>query len=261
VVIEEFLDGPEVSLFCITDGRTVVPLQPAQDFKRVGDGDEGPNTGGMGAYTPLDWAPENLVADVIASVAQPTIDEMARRGTPFAGVLYIGLALTARGPRVIEFNARFGDPETQVVLASMRTPLAGVLMAATRGELDTLPPLQWFPGAAVTVVVAAENYPATPVTGDEILGIDDATGLPTVLVLHAGTKLGADGQPVSAGGRVISVVARGTSLAAARDVVYQAVEKIELRGSHYRTDIAAKAIDGLIEIPNSSAPQSLGANK
>ncbi|NQU37557.1 MAG: phosphoribosylamine--glycine ligase [Actinobacteria bacterium] len=260
VVIEEFLDGPEVSLFCITDGQTVVPLQPAQDFKRVADGDLGPNTGGMGAYTPLDWAPENLVADVIASVAQPTIDEMARRGTPFAGVLYIGLALTARGPRVIEFNARFGDPETQVVLASLKTPLAGVLLAAARGELASLPPLQWFPGAAVTVVVAAENYPATPVTGDPILGIDGATALPTVLVLHAGTKSGADGQPVSAGGRVISVVARGTSLADARDVVYQGVEKIELRGSHYRTDIAAKAIDGLIEIPTVSAPPSLGVN-
>lgn len=261
VVVEEFLDGPEVSLFCITDGQTVVPLQPAQDFKRVADGDQGPNTGGMGAYTPLDWAPENLVADVIATVAQPTIDEMARRGTPFAGVLYIGLALTARGPRVIEFNARFGDPETQVVLASLKTPLAGILLAAARGELASLPPLEWFPGAAVTVVVASENYPATPVTGDAILGIDDATGLPTVLVLHAGTKRGPDGVPMSSGGRVISVVARGTSLAAARDVVYQAVAQIELRGSHYRTDIAAKAIDGLIEIPTTAAPQSLGVNK
>ncbi len=260
VVIEEFLDGPEVSLFCITDGKTVVPLQPAQDFKRVGDGDAGPNTGGMGAYTPLDWAPENLVDEVIANVAQPTIDEMARRGTPFAGVLYIGLALTSAGPRVIEFNARFGDPETQVVLASLKTPLAGVLLAAARGELDGLPALQWYPGAAITVVLAAENYPGTPVTGDVISGLEAATGLPTVLVLHAGTKTGLDRQPVSAGGRVLSVVARGTSLADARDVAYQAVERIELRGSHYRTDIAAKAIEGRIEIPTSATPASLGEN-
>ncbi len=268
VVIEEFLDGPEVSLFCITDGRTVVPLQPAQDFKRVGDGDSGPNTGGMGAYTPLDWADPGLVDNIVATVAQPTIDEMARRGTPFAGVLYVGLAMTARGPRVIEFNARFGDPETQVVLASLQTPLSQLLMAASTGHLDSLPPLQWYPGAAVTVVLAAQNYPGTPVTGDVIGGLEQASSADTVGVLHAGTKTepvdgGAaetDVAIVSAGGRVLSVVARGESLSQARDLAYQAIEQIELRGSHYRTDIAAKAIDGQVEIPTVAQPQSRGVN-
>lgn len=246
IVIEEFLDGPEVSLFCITDGVTVVPLQPAQDFKRVGDGDAGPNTGGMGAYTPLPWAPANLVDDVVRTVAQPTIDEMARRGTPFAGLLYIGLALTSRGTRVIEFNARFGDPETQVVLASLKTPLAGVLHAAAIGGLAELPPLEWYEGAAVTVVIAAENYPGTPVTGDPITGIDDAENVEGVQVLHAGTKTGPDGVPVSAGGRVLSVVAQGATLAEARDNAYDGVNAIFLRGSHYRSDIADKAIEGTI---------------
>lgn len=256
VVIEEYLDGPEVSLFCITDGQTVVPLQPAQDFKRVFDNDEGPNTGGMGAYTPLPWASDDLVDNIVATVAQPTIDEMARRGTPFAGLLYIGLAMTSKGPRVIEFNARFGDPETQVVLASLATPLAGVLHAAATGTLSELPPLQWYPGAAVTVVIAAENYPGTPVTGDPITGIEDAENFPGVQVLHAGTKAGPDGVPVSAGGRVLSVVAQADSLAEARDNAYDAVEAIFLRGSHHRHDIAQKAIDGEITIATSAHPAS-----
>ena len=155
VVIEEFLDGPEVSLFCITDGSSVVPLVPAQDFKRVGDGDSGPNTGGMGAYAPLDWLPDGFVDDIVKTVAQPTIDEMARRGTPFAGLLYVGLAVTSRGPRVVEFNARFGDPETQVVLALLETPLAGVLRWSAVG--GAVPALQWREGAAVTIVRAAAN--------------------------------------------------------------------------------------------------------
>lgn len=248
VVIEEFLDGPEVSLFCITDGVTVVPLQPAQDFKRVGDDDAGPNTGGMGAYTPLDWAPADLVEEVVRTVAQPTVDEMARRGTPFAGLLYVGLALTSRGTRVIEFNARFGDPETQVVLASLKTPLAGVLLAASTGTLADLPALEWYEGAVVTVVIAAENYPGTPVTGDPITGIEGAEDVPGVHVLHAGTKSGPDGSPVSAGGRVLSVVAQGPTLEEARDNAYDAVNQIFLRGSHHRTDIAAKAIEGSIVV-------------
>ncbi len=162
VVVEEFLDGPEVSLFVLSDGAHVVPLVPAQDFKRVGDGDAGPNTGGMGAYSPLPWAPAGLVDEVVARVAQPTVDEMARRGTPFAGVLYCGLALTSRGVRVIEFNARFGDPETQVVLARLATPLAGVLAAAAHGALAELPALEWRDDAAVTVVVASAGYPESP---------------------------------------------------------------------------------------------------
>lgn len=244
VVVEEFLSGPEVSLFCLSDGVTVVPLSPAQDFKRVGDGDTGPNTGGMGAYSPLDWAPEGLVADVLARVAQPTIDEMRRRGTPFAGVLYVGLALTPRGPRVIEFNARFGDPETQVVLARLLTPLAGVLYAAATGRLADIEPLRWSPDHAVTVVLAAADYPSRPRTGDPIGGVDAVVGDPTAYVLHAGTARNADGLLVSSGGRVLSVVATGDSLAVARRRVYAAVAGIDLPGSHHRTDIALKAERG-----------------
>lgn len=247
VVIEEFLSGPEVSLFCLSDGSTVVPLSPAQDFKRVGDDDAGPNTGGMGAYSPLDWAPEGLVDEVLARVAQPVVDEMRRRGTPFAGVLYVGLALTPRGPRVIEFNARFGDPETQVVLARLRTPLGGVLLAAAEGRLDGVPDLRWSPEHAVTVVVAAENYPATPVTGVAVTGLDDvATDVPGAYVLHAGTALDDAGRLVSAGGRVLSVVATGESLAQARERVYAAVGVVGLEGSHHRTDIALLAEQGAV---------------
>ncbi|MFD4508361.1 phosphoribosylamine--glycine ligase [Streptomyces sp. NPDC058457] len=242
VVIEEFLDGPEVSLFAITDGVTVLPLQPAQDFKRALDGDEGPNTGGMGAYSPLPWADPKLVDEVLETVLQPTVDEMRRRGTPFSGLLYAGLAITSRGVRVIEFNARFGDPETQVVLARLKTPLAGVLLAAANGTLADLPPLSWRDAAAVTVVVASHNYPDTPRTGDAITGLDEiaAEDAPHAYVLHAGTKrAGAD--VVSAGGRVLSVTATGEDLTQARERAYAAVARIGLDGSQYRTDIAAKA--------------------
>lgn len=254
VVIEDYLDGPEVSLFCVTDGVTVVPLQPAQDFKRVGDDDAGPNTGGMGAYTPLPWAPTDLVQQVVEQVAQPTIDEMARRGTPFAGLLYVGLAMTSAGMQVVEFNARFGDPETQVVLAQLKSPLAGLLHAAATGTLSDHPTLQWHDGAAVTVVIAAENYPGTPTTGDPIDGIDSAEALPDVRVLHAGTTTNADGQVVSSGGRVLSVVARGANLDVARARAYQAVDLIKLRGSHYRTDIAAAAARGELHLASDVYP-------
>ncbi|MEO8107753.1 MAG: phosphoribosylamine--glycine ligase [Actinomycetes bacterium] len=243
VVIEEYLDGQEVSLFCITDGTTVVPLVPAQDFKRALDGDAGPNTGGMGAYSPLPWAPENLVDDIVRNVVQPTVDEMHRRGTPFAGLLYAGLALTSRGLRVIEFNARFGDPETQVVLARLLTPLGGVLRAAATGHLDEFPDLRWAPDAAVTVVIAAENYPDTPRTGDPIGGLDAANAMPNAYVLHAGTK-GDDGRVLSAGGRVLSVVGTGADLAEARSAAYAAVGRLSLAGSHHRTDIAERAAAG-----------------
>ncbi|WP_409058544.1 phosphoribosylamine--glycine ligase [Streptomyces sp. SYP-A7185] len=241
VVIEEFLDGPEVSLFAVTDGVTVVPLQPAQDFKRALDGDEGPNTGGMGAYSPLPWADPKLVDEVMQSVLQPTVDELRRRGTPFAGLLYAGLAITGRGVRVIEFNARFGDPETQVVLARLKTPLAGVLLAAANGTLADLPPLRWSDDAAVTVVIASHNYPGTPRTGDPIEGLDDvaAQDAPDAYVLHAGTKRDGDAV-VSAGGRVLSVTATGTDLTAARERAYKALSRIRLDGSQHRTDIAAK---------------------
>ncbi|WP_367049104.1 phosphoribosylamine--glycine ligase [Streptomyces sp. Je 1-332] len=242
VVIEEFLDGPEVSLFAITDGVTVVPLQPAQDFKRALDGDEGPNTGGMGAYSPLPWADPKLVDEVMQSVLQPTVDELRRRGTPFSGLLYAGLAITSRGVRVIEFNARFGDPETQVVLARLKTPLAGVLLAAANGTLVDLPPLRWSDDAAVTVVIASHNYPETPRTGDPIEGLADvaAQDAPDAYVLHAGTKRDGDAV-VSAGGRVLSVTATGADLAAARERAYAALSRIRLDGSQHRTDIAAKA--------------------
>ncbi len=243
VVIEEFLDGQEVSLFCITDGTTVVPLMPAQDFKRVGDGDTGPNTGGMGAYSPLPWAPASLVEDVVRTVVQPTVDEMHRRGTPFAGLLYTGLAITSRGPRVVEFNARFGDPETQVVLARLLTPLGGVLKASATGHLADLPDLRWTPDAAVTVVVAAENYPETPRTGDPIGGLAAANAVPDAYVLHAGTRA-SQGAVVSAGGRVLSVVGTGADLASARAAAYAAVDRIELSGSHHRSDIAERAAAG-----------------
>ncbi|MBM6404470.1 phosphoribosylamine--glycine ligase [Phycicoccus sp. CSK15P-2] len=249
VVVEEYLDGPEASLFCVCDGETVVPLSLAQDFKRVGDGDTGPNTGGMGAYCPLDWAPEGLVDDVVARIAQPVVDEMARRGTPFAGVLYVGLALTARGPRVIEFNVRFGDPETQVVLARLRTPLAQLLLAAAEGRLAEAEPLRWSEEHAVTVVVASEGYPGTPRTGDAVGGLDALPGAPEVYALHAGTGTDDDGLLVSSGGRVLSVVATGTSLAEARDRVYAAVGTVELAGSHHRRDIAAAAERGEVTVP------------
>lgn len=252
VVVEEYLDGPEVSLFVLSDGSTVVPLVPAQDFKRALDGDAGPNTGGMGAYSPLPWAPDGLVDEVLDRVARPTVEEMARRGTPFVGVLYCGLALTSKGTRVVEFNARFGDPETQVVLPRLATPLAGVLLAAATGTLADLPPLEWRDEAAVTVVVASHGYPGTVRGGDPITGVDDAEALPGVHVLHAGTALrqnaaGDDDSQVdgahlvSHGGRVLSVVGVGADLAAARAAAYAGVGQIELDGSHHRTDIAAAA--------------------
>ena len=243
VLLETFLDGPEVSLFCVLDGRTVVPLLPAQDFKRVGDGDAGPNTGGMGAYAPLPWAPPGLVDDVLASVIQPVADELADRGTPFQGLLYAGLVLTAAGPQVIEFNCRFGDPETESVLALLETPLAEVLLAAATGRLAALPPLRWRAGAAVTVVIAADGYPGRPRTGDVITGADGEG------VLHAGTRRREDGAVVSAGGRVLAVVGQGETVAAAREDAYRRVAAVHLAGAHHRTDIAARAAAGHITAP------------
>ncbi|MEU4771241.1 phosphoribosylamine--glycine ligase [Micromonospora sp. NPDC023644] len=243
VVVEEYLAGPEVSLFVVTDGEAAVPLLPAQDFKRVGDGDTGPNTGGMGAYAPLPWTPAGLVDEVMRDVVHPTLAELARRGTPFAGLLYVGLAMTADGPRVIEFNARFGDPETQVVLALLETPLAGLLHAAATGTLAAHPPLRWRDGAAVTVVVAAEGYPAAPRTGDVITGAEGPG------IIHSGTRRDADGTLRSAGGRVLCATATGADLPAARDAAYALVGAVELAGAHHRTDIASAAVEGRISIP------------
>ncbi len=238
VVIEEYLDGPEVSLFCVTDGREVVPLEPAQDFKRLLDGDGGPNTGGMGAYSPLPWAPPDLTDEVLDRVATPVVTEMARRGTPFAGLLYCGLALTSRGIKVVEFNVRFGDPETQVVLARLATPLGALLLAAATGQLGEFAALRWRPEAAVTVVLAAGGYPGSPRTGDPIEGLTAAEAVDDVHVLQAGTGV-ADGRVVTAGGRVLSVVGLGADLAAARKAAYAGVEALGFEGAQYRTDIAA----------------------
>ncbi|NYD23274.1 phosphoribosylamine--glycine ligase [Kineococcus aurantiacus] len=242
VVVEEFLDGPEVSVFCLTDGTSVVALAPAQDFKRALDGDEGPNTGGMGAYSPLPWAPPGLAAEVVERIAQPVVDEMARRGTPFSGVLYCGLALTSRGTRVIEFNARFGDPETQVVLARLATPLGAVLHACATGALGEQPPLRWRDDAAVTVVLASPGYPEAPVTGGLLRGLAEAEAVGGASVLHAGTAPAPDGTGiVSSGGRVLSVVGVGEDLAAARAAAYEAVELVDLDGGRFRRDIALTA--------------------
>ncbi|HVT63739.1 MAG TPA: phosphoribosylamine--glycine ligase [Mycobacteriales bacterium] len=239
VVVEEYLDGPEVSLFCVTDGEAVVPLIPAQDFKRVGDDDTGPNTGGMGAYAPLPWAPADLVDEVVATVVRPTIEEMARRGTPFSGLLYAGLALTSRGVRVVEFNARFGDPETQSVLALLDSPLSELLHASATGWLAAHPPLLWKKGASVTVVVASAGYPAAPRTGDPIEGLDEVT---TADVLHAGTAMDGD-RLVTSGGRVLAVTSVGGDLRSARESAYDAVKHVRIDGAHYRSDIALRAAE------------------
>jgi phosphoribosylamine--glycine ligase len=225
----------------------VLPLLPAQDFKRVADDDQGPNTGGMGAYAPLPWAPSGLVDEVMRDVLQPTVDEMRRRGTPFAGLLYAGLALTAKGIRVVEFNARFGDPEAQVVLGLLETPLGGLLYAAATGSLAAHEQLRWRGGYAVTVVVAAAGYPESPRAGDVIDGIGDVP-LPAY-VLHGGTRLSDSGNLVSAGGRVLSITATGETLEAARDAAYAGVTEIRLDGAHNRSDIALRAVAGEIEVP------------
>ena len=245
VVIEEFLDGPEVSLFGVTDGTTVVPLSPAQDFKRVANNDLGPNTGGMGAYTPLPWAPAGLTDEVVAKVLQPTVDEMAKRGTPFSGLLYAGLALTSRGTRVIEFNARFGDPETQVVLTRLDSPLSELLFASATGTLSSLPELKWKNESVVTVVMAAEGYPESPVTGAVISGLNDVTD---ATVFHAGTR-NNDGDIVVSGGRVLTVTASGTDLHEARTHAYNGVSHIKFSGEHHRTDIAERAANGEVHVP------------
>ncbi|WP_017541001.1 phosphoribosylamine--glycine ligase [Nocardiopsis halophila] len=241
VVVEEFLDGPEVSLFVLSDGVHAVPLPAAQDFKRAHDGGTGPNTGGMGAYAPLGWAPDGLAEEVMTSVVGPTIREMAKRGHRYQGLLYVGLALTSEGPKVVEFNARFGDPEAQVVLDRLATPVGTLLQAADTGGLGGITSLEWRNGAAVTVVLASEGYPGSPAKGDAIGGLDEADAVEGAYVLHAGTAWGPDRGVVSNGGRVLSVVGTGETLAAARERAYTAVSKVELRGSFYRSDIAEEA--------------------
>jgi phosphoribosylamine--glycine ligase len=236
VLVEEFLAGEEVSLFLLSDGSTVLPLQPAQDYKRAYDGDHGPNTGGMGAYTPLPWLPEGFVDEVIDRVALPTIRQLDEEGAPFIGLLYCGLIVTRDGVKVIEFNARFGDPETQAVLARLTTPLSGLLMAAATGALAGVPRPEFSDDVAITVVLASEGYPESPVTGRPITGLDEVQD---VTIAHAATVRTEDAI-VATGGRVLSVVATGTDFAVARAKAYAALETIGLPGGHYRTDIAAK---------------------
>ena len=236
VVIEEYLDGPEVSLFGISDGTTIVPMQPAQDFKRAHDGDQGPNTGGMGAYSPLPWAPSDIIEDTHKQVLAPMIAEMAARGTPFVGLLYAGLALTDHGTRVIEFNARFGDPETQVLIPLLKTPLATLLYNAATGNLKGTT-LDWNDDSAVTVVLAAEGYPAAPKSGGVITGF---SAIDDVQIYHAGTSTTEQGV-VASGGRVLTVTGIGEDLTEARNRAYRAISQIRLSGSFYRTDIALNA--------------------
>jgi phosphoribosylamine--glycine ligase len=239
VLVEEFLDGQEVSLFLLSDGENVLPLEPAQDYKRALDNDEGPNTGGMGAYSPLPWLPSGFVDEVIASVALPTVRQLASEGTPFVGLLYCGLIVTASGIRVIEFNARFGDPETQVVLPRLKTPLSALLFAAATGGLGSMPRPEFTDDVAVTVVLASEGYPENPITGRPITGLELALEVEGVTIAHAATA-STDASFVATGGRVLSVVATGSTFGEARARAYEALGHIELQGSHYRTDIAKR---------------------
>ena len=241
VLVEEFLEGPEVSLFFVSDGRHIVPLSPAQDYKRAFDNDEGPNTGGMGAYSPLPWLEDDFVATVTTTIAQPVIDELAERGTPFIGLLYCGLIVTSEGIKVIEFNARFGDPETQVVLARLESPLAPLLYAAATEVLESVEAPRFSEQCALTVVLASEGYPENPATGREIHGLNTLTNLPHVTIAHAATAW--DGSDLLAtGGRVMSVIATGDTFAEARESAYGALEMITLEGSHYRRDIALRVV-------------------
>ncbi|MEF3404712.1 phosphoribosylamine--glycine ligase [Agromyces sp. CCNWLW203] len=265
VLIEEFLDGQEVSLFLLSDGTNVLPLSPAQDYKRLRDGDAGPNTGGMGAYSPLPWladasdgrggrfgSEQAFVDEVIETIALPTVRKLAEEQTPFIGLLYAGLILTSRGIRVIEFNARFGDPETQVVLPRLETPLSGLLLAASTGGLGSLPRPVFRADAAVTVVLASEGYPEAPQTGRAIEGIEGAASVPGVHLAHAATAIGAasetdtatDDLPlIATGGRVLNVVAVGDGFAEARRRAYEALGHLRLDGGQYRTDIAARVAE------------------
>ncbi|MGJ0203112.1 phosphoribosylamine--glycine ligase [Leucobacter sp. gxy201] len=243
VLVEEFLDGQEVSLFFFADGHDVVALTPAQDYKRIFDGDEGPNTGGMGAYSPLPWLPggvDAFVQEVAETVALPTVRRLEAEGTPFVGLLYCGLIVTSKGLRVIEFNARFGDPETQVVLARLESPVSAYLLAAAQGSLAELPAPVFSEEPAVIVVVASEGYPGDVVTGRQITGLEAAAEVPGVHLVHAATRRDADGGWVATGGRVLGVVARGADFSQARARAYEAVAQIDLEGSQNRTDIAAR---------------------
>ena len=242
ILVEEFLDGQEVSLFFLSDGKSVLPLTPAQDFKRAYDHDAGPNTGGMGAYSPLPWLPEGFVEEVEATVALPTVHELARLGAPFVGLLYCGLIITERGIRVIEFNARFGDPETQVVLRRLVTPLANLLHKAAIGQLASAPTPEFTKDVAITVVLASEGYPDSSAPNRAITGLSLAEADEHITIAHAATKVEGD-ELLATGGRVLSVVALADDFSKARHHAYEAIEKIQLTGSHYRKDIANQVAD------------------
>jgi len=251
VLIEEFLSGPEVSLFFLSDGDTVRALSPAQDFKRALDGDEGPNTGGMGAYSPLPWLAEDFgseqafVEEVTRDVALPVIRQLDSEGTPFIGLLYAGLILTPAGVRVIEFNARFGDPETQIVLPRLTTPLSELLFAAASGTLEDQPEPVFSDDVAITVVLASEGYPDAPQTGRPIEGLADAAAVEGVRLVHAATASpdAPGGSLIATGGRVLNVVAVAADFPTARERAYEAIGRITLEGSHFRTDIAARVAE------------------
>jgi phosphoribosylamine--glycine ligase len=241
VVIEEGMSGPELSLLVVCNGDVdaAVPLAPAQDFKRVGDDDTGPNTGGMGAYSPVPIAGDDVVEQVMAMAIRPTLHALAARGIEYRGILYAGLMLTAEGPKIVEYNVRFGDPECQVVVPRLATDVGELCAAAARG--DVLPAVRFDPDTWVTVVLASERYPKAPREGDPIRGLEAAAAVPGVLIFHAGTARADDGSLMTAGGRVLDITARAPTLGEARDRAYSAAALIEWPGMHYRRDIAAAA--------------------
>jgi phosphoribosylamine---glycine ligase len=240
VLIEDYLEGPELSVFALCDGERAVTLAPACDYKRAFDGDTGPNTGGMGAYSPPRFATPALLADIETRILQPTVRALAGAGAPFRGVLYAGLMLTRDGPYVLEFNARFGDPETQVVLPRLRSDLIELCLACSQGRLDSVPPPEWTTDAACGVVLASSGYPGTFEKGLPITGFDALD--PDILAFHAGTRQRDDGQLVTSGGRVLTLVATGPTVAAARERVYANIERVHFPGARWRTDIAAREI-------------------
>jgi phosphoribosylamine---glycine ligase len=238
VVIEECMTGPELSVLAVCDGRNAVALAPAQDFKRVGDGDAGPNTGGMGAYSPVPFVSDDVVATVLGEFVEPTLVELQKRDIDFRGTLYAGLMLTPDGPKLLEFNVRFGDPESQVVLPRLDTDLAELLLAAATGDVAGAPAPRCSDDAAVCVVLASPGYPEAPRLGGRIDGLDDVAGLPGVVVFHAGVAAADDGALVTAGGRVLNVVGRGATIDEARGRAYDAAARISWPGVHHRRDIA-----------------------
>jgi phosphoribosylamine---glycine ligase len=239
-VIEEFLTGEEISFLTLTDGKHVVPLVPAQDHKRIGEGDKGPNTGGMGAYSSDDMLDDQMREWIKHHIAVPAVAGMAAEDTPFAGVLYIGLMMTARGPMVLEFNARFGDPETQTILARLDSDLVETLEACVEGRLGDHE-LQWKPGASACVIAASAGYPGNYVTGRRITGLEEAARVPGVAIFHSGTGL-AEGHYVTEGGRVLGVTAAAATLEQSLSRVYEALGRIQFEGMYYRKDIGFSSL-------------------